>query len=264
MESTIPRSRSTRNSYGGRRRKQYADSKNRVSTIIKQSIICATIFITLFTVKNVDSSITNYISTKTASVLKTDSDINYIIDSTKGLLASLNISNEKLKAVFESATQKTDNKTVIPVEMNNKIYDASLLKSLGFQNPINGVITSAFGNRISPITKENEFHEGIDISPEGSDEIKVVLDGEILEASNNASMGNYVKVKHDDLVSVYAHALKVLVINGQKVKKGDVIAIAGNTGLSVGKHLHFELWKGEKMVNPQDLFSLKVQVDDSK
>ncbi len=268
MESTIPRSRNTRSSYGGRKRKTSINSKNRISAIIRQTIICMAIFVIIFTIKNVDSSITNYISIKTSNILKADSDINYLIDSTKKIFQSLNISNEKLKAVFGSSNPitKSDNEEVnlIPGEMNDKIYDWSQLIQLGFHNPINGVITSAFGNRISPITNQNEFHEGIDISPVGSDQIMAVLDGEVLETGNNASFGNYLKIKHNDLISVYAHAEKIVVKQGQKVAKGDLIAIAGNTGASVGKHLHFELWKDEKMVNPQKLFDLEVQEVDKK
>jgi len=267
LESTIPRSRSSRSSYN-RKKKMSVGTQNRITNIIRQLLLCIAIFVVIFTIKNVDSSITNYLSVQTANVLKTDSNIDYIVSSAKQVFASLNITNDKLKAVFGSHTPDSspttiDNSTV-PDDMKDKVYDWTLLKDRGFVNPIEGVITSTFGSRINPISKENEFHEGIDISPIGSDDIKSVLDGVVFEAGTNASLGNYVKINHDDIKTMYAHASTVLVKQGQQVKKGEVIAKAGNTGYSAGKHLHFELWKGDLMVNPQGLLNLKVQAEEQK
>lgn len=257
MESYVSRSRSSRSNY--RKRRNNLQTQNKISKMLKQLILSAAIFVIIFTIKNVDSSITNYLTAKTAAVLKADADVNYVLDYTKKAFASLKVSNEKIKAVFGSPTNSQNNvESVIPEEMKDKVYEASLLKEQQIISPVEGVITSVFGTRVSPITKLNEFHEGIDISPI-NDDVKASFDGEVIFAGTSDSLGNYVKIKNNDLTALYAHASKILVQEGQIVKKGEVIAKAGSTGYSIGKHVHFELRNGEKLVDPQKLLNLKVQ-----
>lgn len=263
MESTISRNRNTRYNYNSRRKKSLFYDQKRITRIIKQSIICAAIFVAFLTIKNIDNTITNNISTRIASILKTDTEINTLVYSVKQFLSSLNITNEKLQSVFNNQglvnfpqSQKTN---IIPQGMEEKIYDGELLKSKVFEVPVSGVITSNFGMRINPITKENEFHEGVDIDAKSGEGIKSTLDGQVIEAKSSESLGNYVKIKHEDeLYSLYAHASNLLVKEGQMVKKGEVIANVGNTGYSVGNHLHFELRKGDKLVDPQKVINFNI------
>lgn len=111
---------------------------------------------------------------------------------------------------------------------------------LNWIEPISGTITSPFGNRIHPITKVAQFHNGIDISAPNGTAIKAPMSGVIERLWTDNSNGNAIHIKHNDnLISGYAHLSKFNVKQGQSVKKGDVIGYVGSTGMSTGNHLHF-------------------------
>lgn len=113
--------------------------------------------------------------------------------------------------------------------------------------PIAGArITSSFGKRIHPITKEEKFHSGVDVAAEEGEEIHAVADGMVISAAFDSSNGNYVKVKHHDgTISTYAHGSKFMVSLGDNVNAGDVIMLVGKTGDATGPHLHFEMVNAE-------------------
>jgi len=103
-------------------------------------------------------------------------------------------------------------------------------------------ISSYYGNRMHPIYHVMRFHNGIDIPAPGGSNILAAADGKVITASYNSGYGNYVVVYHGNGYStLYAHSSKLLVSVGQKVSRGDVIALVGTTGSSTGNHLHFEV-----------------------
>lgn len=108
--------------------------------------------------------------------------------------------------------------------------------------PLQGEITSTFGARVHPITGQEHNHTGLDLAaPEGS-EIQTAADGEVIFAGENGGYGNLVIVKHaDGRQTYYAHCQEILVGEGQRVGRGEVIATVGSTGSSTGPHLHFEV-----------------------
>lgn len=105
-----------------------------------------------------------------------------------------------------------------------------------------GKISAKFGTRENAVTGEVLKHTGIDVVSDESDEIVAVADGSVISVGFDKKLGNNVKVKHsDDSISTYACGSKVLVTEGEQVKAGDTIMMVGSTGMSTGKHLHFEL-----------------------
>ena len=81
--------------------------------------------------------------------------------------------------------------------------------------------------------------------------VLAVGDGEVVIAKRSGAASNYVAIRHGrQYTTRYMHLKKLLVKPGQKVKRGDRIALSGNTGRSTGPHLHFELWTGQQAVNP--------------
>ncbi len=124
--------------------------------------------------------------------------------------------------------------------------------------PVTGLVVSCFGNRMHPILKKMEFHSGIDIDVPTGTPIKAFLSGKVISAGWENGYGYCVRLEHSGgLNSVYAHCSKVLVKKGQQVDKGATIANVGSTGLSTGPHLHFEIRKGEKAVDPLSYINLK-------
>jgi len=117
--------------------------------------------------------------------------------------------------------------------------------------PVRGEITSPFGKREHPKFGYEEIHTGIDISVHPGTEIKATADGIVVFSGYNGNNGNVVMLKHGyGFTTIYAHNKQNLVKTGQKVKRGDIIAISGNTGSTTGAHLHYEIWQNNKPVNP--------------
>lgn len=113
-------------------------------------------------------------------------------------------------------------------------------------------ISSNFNlKRLNPITRQISPHAGIDFAVPVGTPVLSVGDGEVIISKYGKIAGNYIGIKHNhQCVTRYMHLQKILVKLGQKVKKGDQIALSGNTGRSTGPHLHFEVWINHRPVNP--------------
>lgn len=120
-----------------------------------------------------------------------------------------------------------------------------------FSYPLGGNITSPFGERLNPLTNQPEIHTGIDIDLNAGNEVKAAADGSILKSGNDERFGNYILLKHNEVFTTcYAHLEEAFKREGESVKKGETIGIAGDTGNTTGKHLHFEIRKLEERMNP--------------
>lgn len=115
-----------------------------------------------------------------------------------------------------------------------------------------GSISSGYGNRIHPIYKEEKMHTGIDIGGIGYDApVYASADGIVITAGWLGGYGNAVIIDHGNGIStLYGHNSKLTVKVGQEVKRGDLIAKSGSTGVSTGPHIHFEVRVNGKTVNP--------------
>ncbi len=120
-----------------------------------------------------------------------------------------------------------------------------------FGKPVAGRIVSGFGYRVHPIFHRVRFHYGVDIAAPYGSPIYAAADGEVVYAGWRRAYGNTVIVDHGNgLATLYAHCSAILVGEGQVVRKGQVIARVGSTGLSTGPHLHFEVRRFGEPVNP--------------
>ncbi|WP_295405477.1 M23 family metallopeptidase [uncultured Thiocystis sp.] len=114
-----------------------------------------------------------------------------------------------------------------------------------------GYITSRFGFRIHPTKNVRIFHEGVDIASPRGTPILAAADGVVTFSGRRNGYGQVIDIRHrDGLVTRYAHNHKNLVQEGQMVGQGQKIATVGSTGVATGPHLHFEVRKGGKAVNP--------------
>lgn len=119
--------------------------------------------------------------------------------------------------------------------------------------PVNsGWISSSFGKRTDPFTGKKHFHRGIDFASRKGTEVHAVASGVVKRAFKNGGYGHMVEIRHvDGYTTLYAHNQKNLVKKGDLVTKGQTIALLGNTGRSSGPHVHFEVHKDGKYVNPK-------------
>ncbi len=125
----------------------------------------------------------------------------------------------------------------------------------GFVEPIAGwrsAVSSEFGDRISPITGEPEFHLGIDLSAGSGVPVYAVLDGVVTVSGFHYSYGNYIRIDHGGgFETLYAHNSQLLVGVGTAVTAGQAIAAIGSSGDSTGPHLHFETIVNGQHANPR-------------
>ena len=130
-------------------------------------------------------------------------------------------------------------------------YERKKFYSINFIWPIRGKITSYFGPRIDPLTGIYGFHSGIDIKNRPGSKIKVAKDGKIIFIGWQKIYGNFIMVKHNDgFITLYAHLSKITVKLNQFVEQGESIGNLGSTGRTTGPHLHFEVRKFGKVVDP--------------
>jgi len=115
-----------------------------------------------------------------------------------------------------------------------------------------GWISSPFGRRIDPFTGKLAWHHGIDFATGKTGvEVKAVASGVVTFSGEKQGYGNMVKINHGNgYETLYAHDEKLLVKPGDIVKKGQVIALSGNSGRSTGPHVHFEVHKNGRVVDP--------------
>jgi len=166
-------------------------------------------------------------------------------DNQKELIRSMHEAIDDLNA--EIALGKKEKAELDQFLENQKM----LLASTPSIWPTRGWLSSGFGYRTSPFTGQREFHKGIDISTRMKAPIVAPANGIVTRIAWDHGYGRVLTLSHGHgVVTRYAHLSKVLVKKGQYVKRGETIALVGNTGRSTGPHLHYEVLLNGMPVNP--------------
>ncbi|MFO7295240.1 MAG: M23 family metallopeptidase [Caldicoprobacter sp.] len=153
--------------------------------------------------------------------------------------------------------------SILALESSNDVLlDARLLldrfaEALPDFVPLQGRISDRFGYREDPFWKIQRFHSGLDIAAPYGSEIRAAGAGKVVFAGRKGGYGNLVIIDHGyGITTYYGHASRLLVKEGQKVEKGEIIARVGSTGRSTGPHLHFEIRINDVPVDPLNYISL--------
>lgn len=118
--------------------------------------------------------------------------------------------------------------------------------------PLTGVITSKFGSRTATeIVTAN--HYGIDIAGNTGTSIVSAIDGTVTQNSSEGDYGKHLRIENGEVMTLYAHCSKLLVNEGDSVKQGQKIAEVGSTGRATGPHLHFEIRRENRFINPESI-----------
>jgi murein DD-endopeptidase MepM/ murein hydrolase activator NlpD len=126
-----------------------------------------------------------------------------------------------------------------------------VLAALPSRWPVRGQVNSGYGSRTSPWSANSEFHSGLDIGARVGTPVKSPAPGTVVFAGVNAEYGQTLIIEHgNETKSLYGHLSKLNVAVNQKVQRGDVVALTGNTGRSSGPHLHYEIRIKDHSVNP--------------
>jgi murein DD-endopeptidase MepM/ murein hydrolase activator NlpD len=134
-----------------------------------------------------------------------------------------------------------------------RFYEASGVgeQRRGLLAPVPGAVTSNFGMRRHPILGYKRMHAGIDFKASYGTPIVAVSDGRVISAGRAAGCGIAVRLEHGGGLSTrYCHMSQMAVRSGMQVRRGQVIGYVGSTGLSTGPHLHYEMYRGGRVINP--------------
>ena len=239
--------------------------------LLMQFVICTVLFLLLYALKSADSSLFKQIE----AMLSRQLEQNLTIEQVQSAFATITppqdedaeqketeyipLEEPALSAeIIASGGQdiKIKNQNEIPENASINNYKLSENMTLPV---INGRVSSEFGQRVHPISKDLRFHTGIDIAADTGTPIYAAFDGEVLFAGYDKWNGNHLKIKHDNkIVTVYCHCESLKVKKGEKIRAGEVVATVGSTGSSTGPHLHFELRIDNVSYNPQNALNEAV------
>ena len=142
-------------------------------------------------------------------------------------------------------------KIINNLEMKEQFFPSGLPSKKGY-------ISSDYGTRLNPITKKQHFHKGVDIAYRTETDIRSLAAGKVTFSGKKYGYGNLVEISHiNGYKTRYAHNNRNLVKVGEHVKKGQTIAKMGSTGHSTGPHVHLEVLKNNKNINPNKFIHYK-------
>lgn len=128
------------------------------------------------------------------------------------------------------------------------------------QKPVLGHLTSSFGLRRHPILGFSRMHQGVDFGAPMGAPIVAATDGVVSFAGRHGGHGNYVRLNHSGGIATgYAHMSRIIARVGERVRQGQLIGYVGSTGLSTGPHLHYEMYRNGKAINPTSMKFTTVQ-----
>jgi murein DD-endopeptidase MepM/ murein hydrolase activator NlpD len=163
-----------------------------------------------------------------------------------------------LDAMLDSMDAQIDDRSRQLTALQNLIMTRELARQIvpGGRPVESGYISSLYGQRTDPFDGNQASHHGIDFAGAAGSQVLAVADGVVSHTGTDGGYGRLVEVTHGNgYVTRYAHNAKLLVKPGQTVKRGDAIALMGSTGRSTGTHVHFEVLRNGKPMNPLSFVS---------
>ncbi|MGB9780087.1 M23 family metallopeptidase [Caldanaerobacter sp.] len=221
--------------------------------LFENQLIIAMVFLGMVLIfKAVDVPLTNSFMNATKNVLTYDLDYENAKKGLKLVQSKIPWLKENVVKVFSQSEEKSSS------ERLSKISSRMIL-------PVEGKISSGFGERIDPFTNKMTKHTGIDIEVPVGTEVKAALDGVVMLATEKEDLGKVIVLKHEgDVRTVYAHLSEIFVQEGQKVKQKEVIGKSGDTGRVTAPHLHFEVWENGQPVDPLTKVVISETTSDSE
>ncbi len=217
---------------------------------------------TMNTIAETKEALENYLATLEDGMVNLEgkrASLNTALEQKQVLLDDAAKDVEKYKQIYEAAEAEeqrliNSNKNAFDSSGNSKKYTGGT-----FLWPVPGShrVTSQYGYRIHPVYKTKKFHSGIDIGAGYGLDIVAAADGVVTLATTNGGYGKCIVINHGTengkaITTLYGHCSTLLVSKGDTVKKGQVIAKVGSTGVSTGPHLHFEVRRNGSAVDPDE------------
>ena len=247
--------------------------------MIIQILICVLIYMVIYIIQNSQFIFSEEFLKKVNEILSYDMNFNEIYTNCSNYIMQFinkedtkneentaesnnneNINNElaigganeeKIEGIKQDETQQ------IEENLTQEEKDINAIKqTTSFIKPIEGTITSPFGNRNPTTATVPTNHTGTDIAANLGTKIKSATEGEVVLSSEEGDYGKHLKIQIGEVSIIYAHCNALYVNQGDKVVQGQEIAEVGSTGNSTGPHLHFEIRYQERTVDPQKILDL--------
>lgn len=244
--------------------------------MIIQILICLVIYGVIYAIYNNKYVFSDDFINKANAILSYDTNFKELYENLKNQLQNWSfITNEnKVDEVKEEEKQDTNNVQEAiggaeediqqentnesqVVELSQTEQDIQNVKNTTtFIKPVEGVISSPYGQRDSATGSVPKNHTGTDIAAAMGTKIKSATEGEVVLVSEEGDYGKHIKIQIGEVSIIYAHCSQMFVKQGEKVTQGQEIAEVGSTGNSTGPHLHFEIRISERTVDPQSILEL--------
>ena len=243
--------------------------------MIVQILICISIYLVIYFINNSEYVFSKDFINKINEILSYDVNFMDLYNTIKDQYNKIIVNNneqeqpEQTKEQEENTTQDgiggavedlqntSDVKEETSKELSQSEQDIINVKNITtFIKPIEGIISSKYGQRDTATGRVPKNHTGTDIAANLGTKIKSASDGEVVLASEEGDYGKHLKIQIGEVSIIYAHCNNLYVKQGDKVTQGQEIAEVGSTGNSTGPHLHFEIRISERTVDPQCILEL--------
>jgi murein DD-endopeptidase MepM/ murein hydrolase activator NlpD len=183
-----------------------------------------------------------------------------------GLTMNDRISMEALNTSVATLDERTDQTIDLFTLIESRLLEGRLAQLLvPSSQPVDGPVGSGFGFRPDPFTGRGALHTGLDFLADVGTPIMAAAGGMVVNVEVHPGYGNLVEIDHGNgLMTRYAHASKVMVKQGDLVKRGQLVAQVGNTGRSTGPHLHFEVLVDKVPQNPARFLAGRGKAPDAQ
>lgn len=243
--------------------------------MIVQILICISIYLVIYFINNSEYVFSKDFINKINEILSYDVNFMDLYNTIKDQYNKIIVNNneqeqpEQTKEQEENTTQDgiggavedlqntSDVKEETTKELSQSEQDIINVKNTTtFIKPIEGIISSKYGQRDTATGRVPKNHTGTDIAANLGTKIKSATDGEVVLASEEGDYGKHLKIQIGEVSIIYAHCNNLYVKQGDKVTQGQEIAEVGSTGNSTGPHLHFEIRISERTVDPKSILEL--------
>ena len=250
-------------------KKQKKDIKLLKKMLI-QILVCMLIYLAIYLVQNNQYVFSEDFINKANDILSYDTNFIELYNNAKSGILSLfsntkedSTNNEEAgmeNAIGGAVDENTTNIDVSEAEQQELSQTEkdieNVKKTTSFIKPIEGVVSSKFGQRDTATGTVPKNHTGTDIAANVGTKIKSATDGEVVLSSEEGDYGKHLKIQIGEVSIIYAHCNALYVKQGDMVVQGQEIAEVGSTGNSTGPHLHFEIRYQERKVDPQSILEL--------
>lgn len=184
----------------------------------------------------------------TKSSRQLSADLKHSVDNMQLKAKQLEASWQRINSLGEQLGDKSQNIPSIQPVLNNQLT----------------LLTAGYGTILNPFYRALKSHQGVDYTVAEGSSIFATADGVVREISDkNSTLGKTIIIDHQNgYKTSYSHLMSVLVRKGQKVQRGDVIALSGNSGLSLAPHLHYEVRYNDLRVDPIHYFFMELSPDE--